>query len=127
MRAPSALVAAAFGLLLVATPASAQRDPAYAAARAAGQVGEMPDGYLGFPSTPSAEVRRLVDDINIRRRAEYTRLAQTSPAGATVEQVAFTTGCNLIARTVAGERYMAPDGSWRTRTAEPPMRDARCI
>ncbi|MBX9727700.1 MAG: YdbL family protein [Sphingopyxis sp.] len=127
MRAPVALVAAALGLMLVAAPASAQRDPAYAAARAAGQVGEMPDGYLGFPSAPSAEVRRIVDDINIRRRAEYTRLAQTSPGGATVEQVAFVTGCNLIARTVPGERYMSPDGSWRTRTAEPPMRDARCI
>jgi uncharacterized protein len=31
-----------------ATPALAQRDPAYAAARAAGKVGEQADGYLGI-------------------------------------------------------------------------------
>ncbi|HEU4821499.1 MAG TPA: DUF1318 domain-containing protein, partial [Qipengyuania sp.] len=33
--------------LAFASPALAQRDPAYAAARAAGQVGETIDGYLG--------------------------------------------------------------------------------
>ena len=39
--------------LFVAAPAIAQRDPAYAAARAAGQIGEQPDGYLGFATTPT--------------------------------------------------------------------------
>ena len=41
-------------LLAAAAPAMAQdRDPAYAAARAAEQVGEQPDGYLGIVGTPT--------------------------------------------------------------------------
>lgn len=105
-------------------PAMAQRDPAYAAARSSGQVGEQPDGYLGFASTPTAEVRALVQDLNIKRKASYTEGAQST--GTTVEQYAFTSGCNLIAKTAAGEKYKAPDGSWKTRDGSPPVRDSRC-
>jgi uncharacterized protein len=111
--------------MLSGVPASAQRDPAYQAARAAGQVGEKPDGYLDVIGNVPAAVQAMVDDLNIRRREEYTRRARET--GSTVEQFAFTTGCNLIARTVPGEKYQAPDGSWQTRTNAPPVRDARCI
>lgn len=117
--------ALALALLALSAPASAQqRDPAYAAARAAGQVGEQANGYLGFPTPPSAEVRRMAEDINIKRKAVYAERAQANAS--TVEEYAFTAGCQAIARTVAGEKYQAPDGSWRTRGAEPPLRDARC-
>ncbi|MBL0965604.1 MAG: DUF1318 domain-containing protein, partial [Blastomonas sp.] len=54
----------------------------------------------------------------------YTERA--SAEGSTVEQFAFTAGCNTIARTKPGEKYQAPDGSWKTRDAGPPVRDARC-
>ena len=111
--------------LMLASPASAQRDPAYQAARSQGLIGEQPDGYLGFVTTPSPEIRRMVEDLNIRRRAAYTERA--AAANATVEQFAFTSGCRLIAETVPGERYRAPDGSWQTRTSAPPIRDSRCI
>ena len=115
----------ALAVLALAAPASAQnRDPAYAAARSAGQVGEKTDGYLGFPTAPSAEVRKLADDINIKRRAVYADKAAAKSA--TVEDYAFTAGCLAIARTVPGEKYQAPDGSWQTRTGEPPLRDNRC-
>jgi uncharacterized protein YdbL (DUF1318 family) len=111
--------------IMLAAPASAQRDPAYQAARAQGLIGELPTGYLGYVTAPTPEIRRLVEDINIRRRAAYTERA--AAANATVEQFAFTSGCNLIAQTTPGERYMAPDGSWRTRTSAPPERDSRCV
>ncbi len=112
-------------LAVLAAPAIAQqRDPAYAAARAAGQVGEKTDGYLGFPVAPTQSVRALADDINIKRKAAYAAKAQAN--GATVEEYALTTGCLMIARTVPGEKYQAPDGVWRTRTSEPPLRDSRC-
>ena len=111
-------------LALIAAPASAQRDPAYAAARAEGQVGEQPDGYLGVVSG-GAEVRALVNSINIQRKAAYTQKAQAS--GATVEQLAFTSGCNLIAQTRPGERYRTPGGTWATRGAGAPERDSRCV
>lgn len=111
--------------MLLAAPATAQRDPAYQAARTQGLIGEQPDGYLGFVTTPSPEIRRMVEDLNIRRRAAYTERA--AAANATVEQFAFTSGCRLIAETAVGERYRAPDGSWQTRTSAPPIRDSRCI
>jgi hypothetical protein len=110
--------------LALATPALAQRDPAYAAARAGGEVGEQPDGYLGTVGTGSPALHALVGDINIKRKAAYT--TQAAAAGATVQQFAFTTGCTLIAQTRVGEKYRAPDGSWRTRTGAAPDRDARC-
>ncbi|HQV03719.1 MULTISPECIES: YdbL family protein [unclassified Novosphingobium] len=127
-RSPLTAMAGALtlGALTLSGAASAQqqRDPAYAAARSAGQVGEKVDGYLGYPSTPSPEVRRLADDINIKRRAIYAEKAAEQHA--TVEQYAFTTGCLLISKTAVGEKYQAPDGSWQTRTAAPPLRDSRC-
>lgn len=118
-------LAGAVTLAGLSTAALAQRDPAYAAARAAGQVGEQPDGYLGVVGGGSAELRALVSNINIQRKAAYTQKAQAS--GATVEQLAFTSGCNLIAQTRPGEKYKAPDGSWQTRGAGPPQRDSRCV
>ncbi|HEX7751408.1 MAG TPA: YdbL family protein [Novosphingobium sp.] len=110
--------------VLVANPALAQRDPAYAAARAAGQIGEKTDGYLGYVTSPSAPVRAVVEDLNIKRRALYSEKARA--AGATVEEYAFTSGCRLIAQTAPGEKYQAPDGSWQTRGAGAPQRDSRC-
>jgi uncharacterized protein YdbL (DUF1318 family) len=102
----------------------AQRDPAYAAARSAGQIGEKPDGYLGVVGSQSGAVQKLVDSINIQRRAAYTKAAAAQ--GATVEDFAFTSGCNLIAKTSTGEKYQAPDGSWKTRGSGAPARDSRC-
>ncbi|WP_375249531.1 YdbL family protein [Sphingomonas sp.] len=119
------LIAGAAALGGLSSAALAQRDPAYAAARAAGQVGEQPDGYLGVVGAGNAELRALVSDINIQRKAAYTQKAQAS--GATVEQLAFTSGCNLIAQTRAGEKYKAPDGSWQTRGSGAPVRDSRCV
>ncbi|HEU0067448.1 MAG TPA: YdbL family protein [Sphingomonas sp.] len=114
------------GLALVGTAAAAwaQRDPAYAAARASGAVGEQPDGYLGIVGAADAGLRQLVSAINIQRKSAYTQKATAS--GATVEQLAFTSGCNLIAQTSAGEKYKTPDGVWKTRTAAAPERDSRC-
>jgi uncharacterized protein YdbL (DUF1318 family) len=117
--ATGALLAIAGAGLAQAEP----RDPAYAAARAAGQVGEKMDGYLGVISG-GAEVRAMVDDLNIKRRAVYSQKAQAQHA--TVEEYAFTSGCLLIAQTTPGEKYQAPDGSWQTRGSGAPQRDPRC-
>ena len=119
------MAAAALALTGFSAAAWAQRDPAYAAARAAGQVGEQPDGYLGVVGAGSADLRALVNAINIQRKSAYTQKAQAS--GATVEQLAFTSGCNLIQQTSAGEKYRTPDGAWATRGAGAPTRDPRCV
>jgi uncharacterized protein YdbL (DUF1318 family) len=117
-------IAALAALGLTAGAAYAQRDPAYAAAREAGKVGEQPDGYLGIVGASDPALQRLVDDINIKRRAVYAEKAKEN--NATLEAYALTAGCQAIARTVPGEKYRAPDGSWQTRTSAAPIRDPRC-
>lgn len=119
------MVAGAVALAGLSATAFAQRDPAYAAARAEGKVGEQPDGYLGIVGAPTPELRALVNSINIQRKAAYTQKAQA--AGATVEQMAFTSGCNLILQLSPGEKYKTPGGMWETRGAGAPQRDSRCI
>lgn len=122
-----AILAAATGIMAItglAVPAQAQRDPAYAAARADGSIGERTDGYLGIVGSATPALQRLVNDINIRRKAVYARKAGENSA--TIEQYAITAGCQAIARTVPGEKYQGPDGSWKTRTDAPPERLSVC-
>lgn len=121
MVAALALIAAT-----IASPLAAQgRDPAYQAARTAGQVGEQTDGYLGAVGSQPSAITALVNSINIQRKALYT--AKSAQEGSTVQQFAFTTGCNLILKTVPGEKYELPGGGWATRTAAAPTRDPRCV
>lgn len=109
------LLAAAFALGAVAAPSLGQSSPAIVAARAAGQVGERFDGYLGFAAAPSFGLRQQVDGVNIRRRALYTRLG--AERGASPEEVGITAGCQLLARVGVGEAYMLGDNVWRRRSA----------
>ena len=111
------------GLTLPA-PAMAQRDPAYEAARQAGQVGEKMDGYLGVIGSQPAAIQNMVADLNRQRRENYTQRAQAQSV--TLQEYALTQGCILISRTAPGEKYQAPDGSWQTRGSGPPQRDPRC-
>src|SRR6187549_3081951 len=118
------MIAAGFALTGLATAAYAQRDAAYQAARAGGQIGEQRDGYLGIVGAATPDLRALVNSIKIQRKAKYT---QSAAAGATVEHMAFASGCNLILKTAPGEKYQTPSGTWATRGAGPPERDPRCV
>jgi hypothetical protein len=109
---------------MIPAAALAQRDPAYAAARAAGQVGEKVDGYLGYVVPPPPSLKAVIDELNIKRKAVYAEKA--AAAKATVEEYALTSGCLLISQTKPGEKYQGPDGTWQTRTSAPPLRDSRC-
>lgn len=118
------ILAAAVALSLVASPALAQRDPAYQAARANGSVGELVTGYLGVVGQGTPALRAMVEDINIRRLDIFVRRAKLNKT--TVESYAFTMGCRNIANTSVGEKYQAPDGTWQTRGPGEPRRDSRC-
>lgn len=123
-KAVGMIVAAA---LLATGPVAVQaegRSPEYAAARAAGQVGEQQDGYLGVVGSQSATIAAMVRDLNNKRRAVYTEGAATSKS--TVQEYATATACRLLAETKPGEKYQAPDGSWQTRGAAMPTRPAGC-
>jgi uncharacterized protein len=121
---PAIIALALLGAFGAGASHAEPRNPAYAAARAAGQVGEKMDGYLGIVGGADPALRGLVDDLNIKRRAVYSQKAQAQRV--TVEEYAFTSGCLLIAQTSPGEKYQAPGGGWQTRTAAPPQRDPRC-
>lgn len=123
-RTALGLAAAALAAGGIAAPAFAQRDPAYDSARSAGQIGEKMDGYLGIVTAETESLRRIVNSINIKRRAVYSDKARA--ANATLEEYAFAAGCQAIMKTSPGEKYQAPDGSWQTRGTGAPQRDPRC-
>jgi uncharacterized protein YdbL (DUF1318 family) len=100
--------------MLLAGPAWAQT-PAIDAARAAGQVGERYDGYLGVTGSVSGVVRSQVATVNIQRRSLYSNLAASK--GVSPADVGVTAGCTLLARVVAGEVYLLTDGTWRRLAA----------
>ncbi|NJC06106.1 hypothetical protein GGQ97_001899 [Sphingomonas kaistensis] len=107
------------GLLLAAVAGAAVAQGAYFDARAAGQVGERFDGYLGYTQVqPSPRARAQTETINIRRRALYSDLAQRR--GASPSEVGITAGCTLLGRVAVGESYMLADGQWRRRSAGQP-------
>jgi len=110
------------GALLLAAPAHAQNDPVVAQARAGGLVGEQADGYLGFApgAQISADLRGRVDQINIQRRALYTRRA--AERNVSVNEMAAAVACEVFQRRIAvGERYRAENGQWRQHTASQPV------
>ena len=107
-------------ILLIATLASvtmpaiaSAQDPAViVAARRSGQIGERYDGYLGVVnSNISAELRRQVGAVNIRRRALYSDLAARK--GVSPEEVGITAACSLLRRIGVGEYYLTGQGGWR--------------
>ena len=108
------LIAAAVAFLAV--PAAAAQNPATIdAARQAGVIGERYDGYMGFVAAPSAELRRQVNAVNLRRRNLYIGLGGRRSVGPQV--VGIATACELIPRLAAGQFYMLGDGVWRRRIA----------
>lgn len=107
------------GLPLIALASAVAAQSAYFDARAAGQVGERFDGYLGYAQTPpSPQARAQTEALNIRRRALYSDLAQRR--GVSPQEVGITAGCTLLARVAPGERYMLSDGEWRVHAAGQP-------
>ncbi|HAY07687.1 MAG TPA: YdbL family protein [Hyphomonas sp.] len=108
MSALLALAALAFA------PNASAGDPQIDAARAAGEIGERIDGYLGVvTASPDPALVRKVQDINNRRRAVYEQTARDN--NTTVQIVAQLTGEKQIAKLEAGQYYMDASGSWKQK------------
>ena len=95
--------------MLVATPALALT---LGEARSAGQVGELTSGYVAA-ITKTPDVTALVDDVNAKRKQEYTRISGQN--GQPVDVVAKLAAQQVITNLPAGSSYQAPDGSWKKR------------
>lgn len=121
-RALPFAVAMLAGALLAAAPAQAQNNTAITQALSGGQIGEQADGYLGFVpgASISADLRGRVEQINIQRRALYTRRA--AERNVSVNEMAAAVACEVFgSRIGVGERYRNEGGQWRQRTASAPV------
>ena len=77
-------------------------------AKASGQLGEKPDGYLGVVQ-PGGQAEAIASQINQARRAEYHRVAQKN--GISVSDVEAIAGKKAIERTPAGQ-IVQVNGKW---------------
>ena len=98
--------------LCLALPAAAMSlNEAMAAlgqAKASGQLGEKPDGYLGVVQG-GGQVDEIASQINQARRAEYHRLAQKN--GISVSDVEAIAGKKAIEKTPTGQ-VIQLNGTW---------------
>jgi uncharacterized protein YdbL (DUF1318 family) len=101
-----AIVAAALSL---GAPAARAQD-GIEGAKAAGIVGERPDGTLGVVSGASADVAAMVERVNAERLQRYRDVARTN--GVAVDQVQALAGKRLIENAPAGQYVQAPGRGW---------------
>ena len=98
-------------LLCTALPAAAQ---SLDQAKAAGQIGERIDGYVGVvDANASPDIRALVDRVNAEREAKYAEIA--AERGVSVQAVAQIAGEALIERTPSGQWVLGANGQWRQK------------
>jgi hypothetical protein len=81
-------------------------------ARAAGLIGERPDGYVAAVNpSPAPNVQQLVDTINAQRRKVYEQLA--GQKGVPVEEVGALAAEKTISQKLQpGWYYMDSAGQW---------------
>lgn len=77
-------------------------------AKASGQLGEKPDGYLGVVQG-GGQAEEIASQINQARRAEYHRVAQKN--GISVADVEAIAGKKAIEKTPPGQ-IIQLNGSW---------------
>jgi uncharacterized protein YdbL (DUF1318 family) len=81
-------------------------------ARHTGMVGEQSDGYVAaLKQTP--EVQALVQEVNQKRRQEYTRISSENKQP--VDIVAKLAAQQIITTLESGEYYQDNAGNWKTR------------
>ena len=100
----------------VATPAAAQSQSAKAvvdAAKNRGTIGETPAGYLAIVGGETAAERNAMNEINIGRKAIYTRKARAE--NLQVEVVAAVFGEKQILKAAPGQKVMSANGTWRSK------------
>jgi uncharacterized protein YdbL (DUF1318 family) len=75
-----------------------------------GLVGEQLNGYLGVVSTEAnAEVRRLIADVNEKRKAEYESIAAKNSTS--IETIELLAGKKAIEKTEPGN-YIQNATGW---------------
>jgi len=82
-------------------------------AKSDGLVGERADGYLGFVvQNAPADVVKLVNDINAKRKAEYQRIAEANKLS--LDAVQALAGKKTIEKTRTGD-WILVNGGWQRK------------
>lgn len=81
-------------------------------ARDSGLVGEKRSGYIAAVKA-SPKVRALVEEVNTKRKAEYTRISTNS--GQPVDVVAKLASPQIIQGLNTGNLYEDDAGGWKKR------------
>ncbi|MDP9195330.1 MAG: YdbL family protein [Pseudomonadota bacterium] len=106
-----AVTAALCAALLAVSPVPAFAQSTLEDAKVAGMVGERPDGLVGVVSpAASAQVKKMVEEINAQRRQRYESIAANN--GTSLTKVQAVAGQELVSRTPAGQFVMNPAGAW---------------
>jgi uncharacterized protein YdbL (DUF1318 family) len=99
---------------LIAFPATAQDAKSIVDdAKSRCVIGEVVSGYLAEVKGATAAEKAAMEEINIKRRAVYARLAREQNVA--IEVVARLTGEKQIARAKEGECFMDDSGQWKSQ------------
>jgi hypothetical protein len=103
-------------LILVTTCLLLLVAPAYAidlqAAKDQGLVGETTTGYLEAVSSPSAEVKALIESINAQRKAKFQEIATRN--NTSLDAVEKLAGKKAIEKSEPGS-YIKLGGTWQKK------------
>jgi len=105
-----AFLCAAFAAWALATTAIPAAALSLGDAKAQGLVGEQADGYVGLVGSGPPEARKLADQVNAKRRAEYGDIAKKR--GIETEAVAALAGKKLVKRAAKGQFVRGSNGRW---------------
>jgi len=81
-------------------------------AKAKGLVGETPTGYLAPVSSPTPEIKQLIDSINTKRKAEYQKVATQN--GTSLQAVELLAGKKTNEKSAPGH-YVKIGGDWKKK------------
>lgn len=82
--------------------------------KADGLIGEQSDGYLGLVvQNAPADIRKLVADVNAKRKAGYQKIA--AKQGASLSDVEKVGGNTAIEKTLRGNYIRDANGTWRKK------------
>ncbi len=92
-------------------PGAAQDGSALNAYRTAGVIAERFDGYVEVRAADApSDVRKLVDEVNAKRRALYSQRARESDVS--VEQVGKLFATKIVDTAPPGTYFLQPGGDY---------------
>jgi uncharacterized protein YdbL (DUF1318 family) len=82
------------------------------AAKNTGLVGETPSGYLAAVKSPDDATKKLVKDINGKRKAHYKKIAKGNSTS--IQVVESLAGETAISKTAKGN-FIRVNGKWKVK------------